>query len=157
MPSLFTPNLNLPYPDESMPADVPADMEKLAVALDSGVPSTTDPRLAGNLKAANNLSELTTTRKAALKSLGVAFGSGSFTGNGQSHIQVTVPHGLGIAPSAYGGTPVFEGFTKVVSSNLTNFVLQFDLVSGAGAQGANVTWFAFVSGSTYYFNWWAFA
>jgi hypothetical protein len=157
MPSQSTPILGLPYPEGGDAADVPSDVQKLALALDTAVLSSSDPRLTGNLRTANNLSELTATRKLALASLGIAFGTGTFPGNGQSHQQVVIPHGLGATPSAYGGTPVFEGFVKVVSSGPVNITLQFDLVSPAGAGGASVNWSPFQSGSNYFFNWWAFA
>jgi hypothetical protein len=157
MPTQNTPILSLPYPDESMPADVPTDMQKLAVALDTAVPSTNDPRFTGNLRTANNLSELTTTRKAALASLGIVFGNGSFQGSGLSHAQVTIPHGLAVTPTVYGATPVFEGFVKVVSADATNIVLQFDVIGAAGAQNTAVQWSSFVASSRYYFQWWAFA
>lgn len=80
-----TPNLGLPYPDEQQPADVPIDIEALAMALDTLLPKFQAP---GDLKVSAasatpagwllcDGSAISRTQYAALyAAIGVAFGAG---------------------------------------------------------------------------------
>jgi microcystin-dependent protein len=86
MATAHTPNLGLPYPDESSPADVPVDLQALALALDAlpnlffFAPGDLKPSASANPPAGWLLcdgSAVSRTGYAALyQAIGVAFGAG---------------------------------------------------------------------------------
>jgi hypothetical protein len=119
-----------------------------------GADGSTDFTISGTpLEAANNLSDVVNT-STARTNLGFARGSSSFTGNSATNIQITITHTLNGTPTFATAVPLFEGVTKLVSVGPTTFVIQFDLLSAAGAVGTSPTFQSFGT-SSWSYRWFA--
>lgn len=83
--SLTTPRLHLPYPTPDDPADVPADIHALALALDSILPAGMVVPFAGNTEPASGWllcdgrAVLRATYDALFAAVGTAYGAGNGT------------------------------------------------------------------------------